>query len=467
MTFDLPEGWQLLSITDLAGIDGIVSDGDWIESKDQDPDGDVRLIQLADIGDGEFQNRSARFLTNNTVRELRCTLLKAGDLLIARMPDPLGRACLFPGIGQPSITAVDIFIWRAGKKAADPRWLMHAINSPRVRDHLQSLAVGSTRQRVSGGNIKRLELPTPPKPLQLRIASKIDSLMRRSKLARSELTHIKRLVARYKQAILNSAFQGLLTEEWRSAHDELPRITIDGDQQSAGVRRRKQRGSSPDIFEPPFEIPSQWVWTRLPLLGVLDRGRSRHRPRNYPMLYGGPYPFIQTGDVKAADGLLTSYSQTYSEKGLAQSRLWPKGTLCITIAANIADTAILGIDACFPDSIVGFTADRSLCNPVLIEFFIRTIQADLAAFAPATAQKNINLETLSMVHVPCPPLEEQTEVVRQIELAFGRIDKIVSESERANQLLERLDRSILAKAFGGELLMEGVPRAANLSVAAE
>jgi type I restriction enzyme S subunit len=467
MTFDLPEGWQLLSINDLAGIDGMVSDGDWIESKDQDPDGDVRLIQLADIGDGEFQNRSARFLTNNTARELRCTLLKAGDLLIARMPDPLGRACLFPGIGQPSITAVDVFIWRAGKNAAHPRWLMHAINSPRVRDHLQSIAVGSTRQRVSGGNIKRLELPTPPKPLQLRIAAKIDSLMARSKLARSELTHIAKLVTRYKQAVLKSAFQGLLTEAWRSSHDGLPRIAIDGDQQSTGVRRRKQRGASSDAFEPPFEIPSQWVWARLPLLGVLDRGRSRHRPRNHPMLYGGPYPFIQTGDVKAADGLLTSYSQTYSEKGLAQSRLWPKGTLCITIAANIADTAILGIDACFPDSIVGFTADVSLCSPTLIEYFIRTVQADLAAFAPATAQKNINLETLGMVHVPCAPLEEQAEIERQIQLAFARIDQIASEAESANRLLVRLNQSILEKAFRGELIAQHLEEKLSHKAAAE
>jgi type I restriction enzyme S subunit len=111
-------------------------------------------------------------------------------------------------------------------------------------------------------------------------------------------------------------------------------------------------------------------------------------------LYGGPYPFIQTGDVRAAEGRLTSFSQTYSEAGLAQSRLWPRGTLCITIAANIAETAILDFDACFPDSIVGFTATPEYCNSRFIEFFIRTILADLAAFAPATAQKNINLETL-------------------------------------------------------------------------
>lgn len=89
-------------------------------------------------------------------------------------------------------------------------------------------------------------------------------------------------------------------------------------------------------------------------LGILGRGRSRHRPRDEISLYGGIYPFIQTGDVKHAPFYINTYSQTYNEKGLAQSKLWNPGTLCITIAANIADTAILNIKVCFPDSILGF-----------------------------------------------------------------------------------------------------------------
>src|SRR3569623_376107 len=102
-------------------------------------------------------------------------------------------------------------------------------------------------------------------------------------------------------------------------------------------------------------LPKGWRLLTLRELGTVERGRSRHRPRNDPSLYGGPYPFVQTGDIKAAGLRLHEYSQTYNEVGLAQSRLWPAGILCITIAANICDTAILGIPACFPDSIVGFT----------------------------------------------------------------------------------------------------------------
>jgi type I restriction enzyme S subunit len=111
-----------------------------------------------------------------------------------------------------------------------------------------------------------------------------------------------------------------------------------------------------------------WEEKRLDDLGLVARGRSRHRPRDAAHLYGGPFPFVQTGDVKHADLYLTSYSQTYNEAGLEQSKLWPQGTLCITIAANIAETAILGFDACFPDSVIGFVGDESQCDVRFIKY---------------------------------------------------------------------------------------------------
>ena len=135
---DLPPGWATASLLDLTAAQGLMNDGDWVESKDQDPDGDVRLIQLADIGEGVFFDKSRRFLTSEKARELCCTFLNEGDLLIARMPDPLGRACVFPGVGQDSVTAVDVCIWRAGTAGIDARWLMHAINSPMVRREVES-----------------------------------------------------------------------------------------------------------------------------------------------------------------------------------------------------------------------------------------------------------------------------------------------------------------------------------------
>jgi len=129
-----------------------------------------------------------------------------------------------------------------------------------------------------------------------------------------------------------------------------------------GKKPSKPKASTQAVkFEENFaDLPSGWIWGKLSDLGELARGKSKHRPRNDKKLFGGKYPFIQTGEVRAANRIIKKYEQTYSEFGLEQSKLWQKGTLCITIAANIAETAFLGFDACFPDSIVGFSASKAV-----------------------------------------------------------------------------------------------------------
>lgn len=154
----------------------------------------------------------------------------------------------------------------------------------------------------------------------------------------------------------------------------------------------------------------------LPELGEFGRGVSKHRPRNDPKLLGGEYPLIQTGDVANAGLYITSYNSTYSELGLKQSKMWDKGTLCITIAANIAKTAILEFDACFPDSVVGFTANERT-NNVFIHYWFSFFQAILESQAPESAQKNINLKILSELKVIVPEknkLDAFAEFINQI-----------------------------------------------------
>ena len=148
----------------------------------------------------------------------------------------------------------------------------------------------------------------------------------------------------------------------------------------------------------------------LPELGEFGRGISKHRPRNDPKLLGGGYPLIQTGDVANAGLYITSYNSTYSELGLRQSKMWKKGTLCITIAANIAKTAILTFDACFPDSVVGFTANEKT-NNIFIHYWFLFFQTILESQAPESAQKNINLKILSELRVIVPKKEKQDEFV--------------------------------------------------------
>lgn len=181
------------------------------------------------------------------------------------------------------------------------------------------------------------------------------------------------------------------------------------------------------------------------------RGRSRHRPRNDKKLYGGNYPFIQTGDIRNSNHFITKYSQTYNEIGLAQSKLWSKGTLCITIAANIAETGILTFDACFPDSVIGCVFDDEATNINYVEYLLQSFKTVLQAEGKGSAQDNINLGTFEKFLFPFPSKIEQDEIVQKLDYMRKNISKLEEIYEQKTKNLEELKQSILQKAFNGEL----------------
>lgn len=187
-----------------------------------------------------------------------------------------------------------------------------------------------------------------------------------------------------------------------------------------------------------------WVEHSLDDLGTVQRGRSRHRPRDSEHLYGGLYPFIQTANVKHANLYLTEYSQTYSEAGLAQSRLWPSGTLCITIAANIAYTAILGIDACFPDSIIGFIPFERKADVRFIKYlFDALLQRRYQQFSQGAAQDNLSQAKLLSLRFPVPTITEQ----RRIADILSTYDRLIENNERRIRVLEKATHLLYAEWF--------------------
>lgn len=187
-----------------------------------------------------------------------------------------------------------------------------------------------------------------------------------------------------------------------------------------------------------------WTPKRLGQLGYLSRGRSRHRPRDAAHLYEGPYPFVQTADVKHAGLYITDYRQTYSEAGLEQSRLWPAGTLCITIAANIADTAILGFDACFPDSVIGFIPDEKKSDARFVKYlFDATIQRQVQQFTQGAAQDNLSIEKLLSIQFPAPEVNEQ----RSIADTLSAYDDLIDNNRRRMALLEEAVRLLYQEWF--------------------
>jgi type I restriction enzyme S subunit len=167
-------------------------------------------------------------------------------------------------------------------------------------------------------------------------------------------------------------------------------------------------------------------------IGFIGRGKSRHRPRNAEHLYGGEHPFVQTGDIKAAGFRINEYRQTYNEAGLAQSKLWKEGTLCITIAANIADTAILGIDACFPDSIIGFVPYADKSDVRFVKYFFDIFQVRMKSISTGTAQDNLSLEKLLTFKIPTPPLSTQ----RKIAGILSAYDDLIENNLKRIKLLE-------------------------------
>jgi type I restriction enzyme S subunit len=202
-----------------------------------------------------------------------------------------------------------------------------------------------------------------------------------------------------------------------------------------------------EMFGDPVSNEKGWEKTTLEKLGSVNRGVSKHRPRNDPKLLGGTYPLIQTGDVSNAGTYITTYVQTYSEIGFSQSKLWPTGTLCITIAANIAQTGILTFDACFPDSVVGFVADKDEAHPLFIHGLFGFFQAILEKNAPAAAQKNINLEILRGLEVPKPPLAKQNEFA----LVMGKIEALKTRYQQSLLNLEALYGALSHRVFGNNL----------------
>lgn len=179
-------------------------------------------------------------------------------------------------------------------------------------------------------------------------------------------------------------------------------------------------------------------------LGYLGRGKSTHRPRNDPALYGGDYPFVQTGDVKAANFYVRSFEQSYNEVGLSQSKLWDEGTLAITIAANIAETAVLDIKACFPDSVVGFIPNDKLVDVYFVKYYIDFIKREMQSISQGTTQDNLSLDKLRTFKFKVP---KDRDVVTKISTTLLNYDNLIENNNRRIAILEEMAQSLYREWF--------------------
>lgn len=428
---ELPKGWAECSLEDLLGplSDGKILHQGWSPQCESTPapKGEWGVLKTTAVQDGYFLEDENKALPSalSPKPELE---VKAGDLLMtcAGPRSRCGVICHVPKTREKLIFSGKIYRFRPNAEHVESKFLTHLLRTAELKEKIDEIKTGISESGMNMTRERFFALPVRLAPLaeQTRIAQKLDELLAQVDTLKARIDGIPALLKRFRQSVLTAAVSGRLTEEWRVQNFG-----------SAGEDK-----------------PAGWLPKSLPELGELARGKSKHRPRNDERLFGGKYPFIQTGEVANSAGRIKTAKVFYSDFGLAQSRLFPKGTLCITIAANIADTAILDLEACFPDSVVGFVADEGNCCAQFIKYLVDVNKQNLEAFAPATAQKNINLKVLSELVLPMPPLAEQTEIVRRVEQLFAFADQLESKVASAKSRIDHLTQSILAKAFRGELV---------------
>jgi type I restriction enzyme, S subunit len=409
------------------------------------------------------------------------TRFEEGDVVMAKITPSMenGKAGLARGLrGGLAAGTTELHVLRP-RDGVLPGYILHYLLQEQFRKHARAQMTGTAGQlRVPGSFLEAASFPLAPTDEQERIVDAIDAYLTKLDAGVAGLKRVQANLSRYRASVLKAAVEGrLLPTEAELARQEgrdyepasvlLKRILVERRcrWEEAELAKMNAKGKppkddkwktnykepeKPDTDELP-ELPEGWCWTTLPMLGELNRGKSKHRPRNDPRLLGGDYPFVQTGDVRLAETWLRRFEATYSEFGVRQSRLWPAGTLCITIAANIAETAILTFDACFPDSVVGFLQTDAVLTRY-VELFLRTAKQNLERYAPATAQKNINLDTLSKVAVPLPPLAEQRRMVDELDRCLS-VATATASTVRGDALrCVRLRQSILKWAFDGKLV---------------
>ncbi len=401
---------------DITGESGIFIDGDWIESKDQNANGDVRLIQLADIGEGVFKNRSNRHITSEKAVELNCTFVKKGDILIARLGEPLCKACVFPLDGK-YITAVDVAIFRTDRQDIFRKYLVYLINSPWFKGQVKLYESGTTRKRISRKNLNRIEIPIPSFDEQQRIVSRIEELFSSLDNALETLQKTKEQLAVYRQAVLKEAFD--------SAGEDCRMLPI------AEILTKSRKGMSTGPFGTMIK-KSDHRTSGVPMLGIENIGRGKFVDGNKIFVSKEKAEELRTFSLMAGD-IIISRSGTVGEICAVPERA--EGALLSTNLMRISlDNDIIRSDyfiALFQSKGIVMDQIKELCKGSTRDFLNQTI--------------------LKQIVFPVPSIEKQSEIVSILEARMSVCDSIEQTVNAAFAQAEAMRQSILKEAFEGRL----------------
>lgn len=360
-------------------------------------DSGINFVKIESISeDGTFLKEKFSHISDECNVQMRRSQLQENDILFS-IAGAIGRSAIVTKEILPANTNQALAIIRVPKGKIDYNYLLYALSSSAINQQATQHQQGVAQLNISLKNVSDFLLPIYTEAMQKRIVHNLKKIDKLFFLRKQQLSKLDELV----------------------------------------------KARFVEMFGDPVKNTMDWEIKPLSELGELNRGVSKARPRNSPELLGGPYPLIQTGEVANAKTYITSFNSTYSEKGLAQSKMWPKGTLCITIAANIAQTSILTFDACFPDSVVGFIS-RNMTNELFIHYWFSFFQKILDEQASQVAQKNINLKILSELNVIVPPLSLQNRFAAFVE----RVDQQKQTVQQSLEKLELMKKALMQEYFG-------------------
>ena len=402
-------GDSIMNFSQLVTSEGLFCDGDWIEKKDQDTNGSVRLIQLADIGVCEFKDRSNRFITESKAEELHCTYLQKGDILIARLPDPLGRACIFPFDGK-FITAVDVAVVRVARTDVNPKYVMYLINSPRFRNEIKKYESGTTRKRISRKNLDKIEFELPSLADQNHIVARIEELFSELDNGVETLRKTKQQLAVYRQAVLKQAFD----TNNDTPTGEIAQIVDDIRIGPFGTMLHKSdyiSGGIPVIN--PQHIKNNTI---VPSAKVTISAEKADELVSYR---------LRVNDIIMGRRGEMGRCAAITEK----ENDWICGTGSILFRLKAE------YDAVFYAQI--------LSSPDVVHY--------LEEHATGTTMKNLNEEIVKHIPVPLITRQQQQRISERIEAALSVCDSIEKTVDTALQQAEAMRQSILKRAFEGRL----------------
>ena len=432
-----------MKLGDTIAKEGIFVDGDWVESKDQDPNGEVRLIQLADIGGIEFRNKSDRYLTYKKALELNCTFLEKGDLLIARMPDPLGRACIFPLKGKEKyITVVDVAIVRVDEKKVDNNFLCYLINAPQSRNSISSLQSGSTRKRISRKNLGTIDFPLPPLPPlpeQKKIVAKLEELFSGLDSGAASLKKAKEQIKLYRQSVLASAFSGRLVGQRTEGKVQSEIL------KAAEPKVEYNNNGLPEGLPAIALAKAGWKWVKLGEL--ISPSKERFEP-----LKNGNKKYIGLEHIEKGTGTVLGYADSNTVR--STKTVFNKGDLLYGKLRPYLNKVIVAEfhGVCSTDILV-FNKQDGLSNSflkyrMLMEDFVSYAQNNMSG----VQHPRINFKSLSEYELIIPSHSEQNKIVEEIEKRFSEADNLERAIDESLGKSEALRQSILKQAFEGRLV---------------